>query len=309
MSEIGIIANPHSKMNKRNPELSAALAYILGEQGYFENTQSLGHLRYVARKFYEKKIKILAINGGDGTLSQTLTAFIKEYGDTPLPKICVLKGGTINIVAQNLGIKGTPEQVLYRLVNSYSLGKPMQIASTPSLSVGDHYGFIYADGLATRFLRAFYRKKTGRLGSLILAAKLYAQSIFKTKSSREMIFPQNLDIKVDQQEPKSSQSLLSICTTMHALPLGFIDFRLGKQTDTNHLRCLSFEIDPNEFWWKLPIVFTCDKSGLPMYSRAFDGEKLTLSGMSEYTLDGELFENGGSEVSIERGPMIDFIKI
>ena len=120
MSGIGIITNPHSKLNKRNPQRTALLGYILGEKGRLEVTNNLDDLGRVAREFKSKNIGILAINGGDGTICRTLTAFIQVYGNAPLPKVALLRGGTINVLANNLGIAGSPEQVLYRLVEVYS---------------------------------------------------------------------------------------------------------------------------------------------------------------------------------------------
>src|SRR4051812_22856783 len=119
MSGIGIITNPHSKLNKRNPARMSLLGYILGAKGQLEVTNTLEDLGRVARDFKEKGVTILAINGGDGTICRTLTAFIKEYGETgtPLPQVALLRGGTINVLANNLRIKGSPEQVLYRLVD------------------------------------------------------------------------------------------------------------------------------------------------------------------------------------------------
>ena len=122
MSGIGIITNPHSKLNKRNPARSALLGYILGEKGTLEVTNSLEDIGRVAREFKERRIGLLAINGGDGTICRTLTAFIKEYGTAPMPKVALLRGGTINVLANNLGIRGSPEQILYRLVEAHSTG-------------------------------------------------------------------------------------------------------------------------------------------------------------------------------------------
>ena len=67
-----------------------------------EKPVAICRLKRVAADFRQSKIEILAINGGDGTISKTLTAFINEYGDEPLPKIAILKGGTINVVERTL---------------------------------------------------------------------------------------------------------------------------------------------------------------------------------------------------------------
>ena len=63
MSGIGIITNPHSKLNKRNPNRTALLGYILGAKGQLEVTNTLADLGRVARDFKDKGITTLAING------------------------------------------------------------------------------------------------------------------------------------------------------------------------------------------------------------------------------------------------------
>src|SRR5687768_275022 len=108
MSGIGIITNPHSKLNKRNPRRAELLGYIVGERGQLEITNTLADLERVAHEFREKKIHTLAISGGDGTICRTLTALIHAYGEVPLPRVALLRGGTINVLANNLGIKGAP---------------------------------------------------------------------------------------------------------------------------------------------------------------------------------------------------------
>ena len=54
----------------------------------------------------ESGADILCIDGGDGTIHQAFTALWKVYGmDTPYPTIALLKGGTMNNIARNVGVK------------------------------------------------------------------------------------------------------------------------------------------------------------------------------------------------------------
>ena len=115
----------------------------------------------MASDFKEHGIKILAINGGDGTISQTLTAFIKAYDGAPLPKIAILRGGTINVLAENLGIKGSPEQVLYRLIERHSINNLTVTRKISTICIEGQHGFLFGNGTTAGFLELFTKIKLG----------------------------------------------------------------------------------------------------------------------------------------------------
>ena len=61
--------------------------------------------RAVAR-FRAAEIDVLGVNGGDGTAHVVLTAFVRAYGAAPLPRLLLLRGGSMNTVAHGHGIRG-----------------------------------------------------------------------------------------------------------------------------------------------------------------------------------------------------------
>ena len=174
MAGIGIISNPHSKANKGNSSRQDVFSYLLGQRGKAVSTKNLLELKQAAINFRSQDIDILAINGGDGTISCTISAFIHAYEDKKLPAIALLRGGTINTLAGNLNIKGSPEQNLFKLVERYSSKKRIKTIKLGTLSVGSQYGFIFASGSVANFLQLFYKQKTNALGSLALIFKLAA---------------------------------------------------------------------------------------------------------------------------------------
>ena len=79
MSGIGVISNPKSRKNKKDPELMKKLGYILGDNGISYQTNTIDDIYKVAEEFRKKKIDILCINGGDGTNHVTLSVFLQVY--------------------------------------------------------------------------------------------------------------------------------------------------------------------------------------------------------------------------------------
>jgi diacylglycerol kinase (ATP) len=182
MPGIGVITNPRSKANKRNPEKMQQLAYLLGTRGEAQATRSLDDLHRVAEAFKAAGIDILGINGGDGTIHVTLTAFLKVYGDAPFPKVAILGGGTLNTIARSLGIRGDTQDLLFRTIDKYHLGEEFKVIERPILQIGDKFGFIFGNGLIYNFLDAYY--KTGK-PSPTTAIKLLFRAcgslLFRTK--------------------------------------------------------------------------------------------------------------------------------
>ena len=70
---------------------------------------------------------VLAINGGDGTNHVVITAFIRTYGDEPLPAIAFLRGGTMNTTANACGVAGgSPRNLLSRLLDKLDGRLPLE---------------------------------------------------------------------------------------------------------------------------------------------------------------------------------------
>src|SRR6478752_3468921 len=61
--------------------------------------------------------KVLAINGGDGTVQAALTELYNggHFGDQP-PPVAVLPSGKTNLIALDLGARGDPIETLERLI-------------------------------------------------------------------------------------------------------------------------------------------------------------------------------------------------
>jgi hypothetical protein len=61
--------------------------------------------------------KVLAINGGDGTVQATLTEIYNggHFGDNP-PPVAVLPSGKTNLIALDLGARGDPIETLQQLI-------------------------------------------------------------------------------------------------------------------------------------------------------------------------------------------------
>src|SRR5205085_9605441 len=73
--------------------------------------------------------RVLAINGGDGTVQATLTELYNggHFGDTP-PPVAVLPSGKTNLIALDLGARRDPIATLERLI---AHARPDHLAPSP----------------------------------------------------------------------------------------------------------------------------------------------------------------------------------
>jgi hypothetical protein len=310
MSGIGIITNPHSKLNRRNPSRAALLGFILGAQGQLEVTNTLADLGRVARDFKEKGIRILAINGGDGTISRTLTAFIREYKDQPLPRIALLRGGTINVLANNLGIRGSPEQVLFRLVEGHSGLGDLPWRRLRSLKIEGNYGFLFADGLAPAFLKEYYRRKSGPLGALALAVKVWGSRLFNGELFARVVSDLHHTLTPDVGPAHSHLSCAVFCSTVSKLPLGYPLFHLLSNEESG-FQCSSFTMSAKDVLWQLPVILATRQDGIGKGKISFCCRELLVEQERpfDYTLDGELYLSRSNSLRIEMGPDLDFLTL
>ncbi len=306
MPGIGIITNPHSKLNKGNSQRKKLLSYILGEQGKQKITKDLSELTDSVHYFCQQNIELLAINGGDGTISCTLTALIHAYQDKPLPKILILPGGTINTLAQNLSIRGTPEEILYQAINKYSSTGKLACRNLPSLKVNNHYGFIFASGTCAHFLQVFYKNKTNALGSLLLLAKIILSRLTSNHLYNQVVRSQYYELSVEQQGTIKHQSCSVLCSSIKNLPLGIPYFR-NIPADQSAFELSSIITPARSLPWRLPSLLikkkTHDKVNLTC-------KNITMQSDYEinYTLDGELYSTN-EPITTEIGKTIEFLII
>jgi len=310
MPGIGIVTNPHSKLNKRNPERHNVLGYILGQRGQLAVTNSIAELESVASDFKAKDVEILAINGGDGTISRTLTAFIRCYGDRPLPKIAILGGGTINVLRTNLGIRGRPEDVLFRLVEGHSSGMNFQIKKNATLRIEDSYGFMFGDGIVANFLDLFYRHKTNALGSVLLMVRLYWAAIFNRELFLSVVSQQDYRLFPKNGRPLEGLSAAVMCSTLPRMPLGARFFTLLDK-NPDKMECISFQLDESKILWQLPVMLVGTALGMNLWQQRICTRSIDIQATPgrRYTVDGELFTAEGDTIKVTMGPQLDFVTL
>jgi len=154
---IGVVVNPKARRHRRDPSATARLREALGVQGMVREAHDLDELAQIASEFRRARLEVLAIGGGDGTNTTTLTVFARVYGDAPLPALALLRGGTMNTVANGLGVaRLSPDALLRDLAHAARDGRPLQTRDRATMDIGGRLGFLFGTGIFRAFLDEYY---------------------------------------------------------------------------------------------------------------------------------------------------------
>jgi diacylglycerol kinase family enzyme len=137
---LGIITNPHSGKNRRRPGARATLQAIVGDWGVVRETRSLAEVAAAVEEFQRLGVRIWVADGGDGSLHWLVNTAAERFGGVAslpaaLGAVVPTNGGTIDFVARFIGVKGSPEQILERLVAVVRSGRESVGASLPTLCI------------------------------------------------------------------------------------------------------------------------------------------------------------------------------
>jgi hypothetical protein len=184
---LGIVVNPRSRWNRRHKWLRTAQRLIGHERVVMtRSTDAIGDA--LSCLLHEQRCNVLGICGGDGTLHHTLNALLSEQFVSPggesvvLPPILLLRGGTLNMIAQAISMRDDPTKAVKAFLESFqnrslsSLG----VRTVPLLRVGkgveQRFGFILGSELTARCLDLYeaqfgggYRGLARFLGAVAVA--------------------------------------------------------------------------------------------------------------------------------------------
>ncbi len=175
-----MVVNLRSRRNRRDPGVVERLRRIVGDHGEVAATASLDEVRAASDRFRRAGIATLALSGGDGTNAVTLTCFREIYGAAPLPKVAILRGGTMNTVARGLGIpRAAPEVLLRRLLDVERGRRSLRERRRVVLDVAGRLGFLFGAGAVHGFMAEYYRAG-GEDPSALVAARVLGHAAAST---------------------------------------------------------------------------------------------------------------------------------
>jgi diacylglycerol kinase family enzyme len=327
MPGIGVVVNPKSRYNLRDRQAATRLARSLGDHGVVREAWSIDELYRIAGDFRHHGIDVLAISGGDGTNTVTLTGFIDVYGKepAPLPQVALLRGGTMNTVANSIGVpRERPDGLLQRLVDAYSRRAvepihqahryTMRVAPTGDGAVGKpQFGFLFGTGVVHGFLAEYYGSgDPSTLVALNILARASASAFVGGEMIRRMAAPFRGRVTLEDGTRWDERDYLAVAAgTIAEIGLEFKPFHRfaeGNREGGGAFHVLGIHASPTDFVFELPRV----RRGVPMRSgRAYEAVSTSMlvestRGPVRYMIDGDLHMSE-TPVEVTIGPRVRLI--
>jgi diacylglycerol kinase family enzyme len=257
-------------------------------------------------------VGLVAVAGGDGTNHLTISGLVEAFGDGPLPYFGMLRGGTMNTVANSFGIpRRTPEELLAAYKRAYlkRTYRPLRFVEPNVMRVGAHCGFIFGVGAIVGFIDEYERGEDRSptwaaqvlargVGSAIVGGSTGANITRRWKGSVRFadgsVFPELEYFAVG-------------ASTCSEIGLGFTPFyRSAERPD--HFHILGFHCTTSSFIAALPRIWLGRSTGGErVYEKLVTRATVVPSdGRIHYMLDGDLYDHEGP-LDLACGPRLRIV--
>jgi diacylglycerol kinase family enzyme len=307
MSGFGIVNNPRARRNLRAPGTAARLRTLVDADGEVADATTREELAQAVQRFKARGIDLLGVNGGDGTGHVVLTALAEAYRDAPLPSLALLRGGSMNTVADAHDVHGTPESIVKALLESRRAGAPLRTIERDLLSVAadggaPRIGFLFGTGTVVTFLDAYYATgRPTRATAAALVVRAIASALVGGRFAQALTARERLRVSSDGEDWPDGVYLTVMAGAVPEIGFGFKPFaRCDEQPGFFHavgVTGSTFQVSMH-----LPRIW----SGRPWRrSLAIDAvtRDLLLEGPVRFTVDGDLYE-AREHVRVRTGPPV-----
>lgn len=307
---IGLIHNPNATRNRDRP--APAHPRLLVREPY-----SGALVTAALRDFREAGCELVAVNGGDGTVREVLSALPAVYGDKP-PRLVVFAAGATDLIAADVG-SGRIDEGLPRLIAALDAGtfelrprRPLKVTwldGSGATATGMFFGaaaFVRATELSHK-IRARGVDRARRWGSeqgWAVALTLLGVFGAAVVGPARKLWLAGRPMTVDARE---GPRFLFLATTLDRLMSNLWPF-WGQ--GAGGLKFLDIDAPPK----RLSQAFLPALKGRPKpwmhdagyRSGAVDAIEVTLAG--RFVLDGEFYRPGpDGRLRLEAGPPVEFL--
>lgn len=312
MNRVAILSNPRSKAGAARQQFIASLSGLSGVEhrlcGAIEDLPTL------LRELLATRPRVLAVNGGDGTLQAVLTTLLGgDFGELPL--LCALPGGSTNMSAGDLGARGSLRRAVAALLALRDQPLPSwPVATRPVLELRSregayHAGLFFGVGTIVRGAEFWHSelRASGRTGELAAGAALARGAWGMLRRQPPFADPTRLRLQLDGDRAVDAEVALLLVTVMRRLFLGLTPFWGAGDAA---LACTWIEDRPRRLLRRLPALLR----GRANQMRADEGYHSHRAGQIElslddaWLLDGELHP-GGTTLAFQPSRPLGFVDL
>ncbi|PQM26480.1 diacylglycerol kinase [Sphingopyxis lindanitolerans] len=321
MASVALLSNPRSTGNRAL--LPRVREYCAAHPDIFHyEVEDVDQIGEAIRTIALVSPRIVAINGGDGTVQAALTELYSggHFGGSP-PPVAVLPNGKTNLIALDLGAEGDPIKALQRVVELVHDGRLEDHVVQRQLISLDRDGArpvlgMFLGGAYLADVMLYCRHRIYPLGlpngvSHVLAAilGLFAM-IFGIGGGRLPPKPEPMTVSLVRQGEFKGKFSLLIVTTLEKL---LLSIRTGDGPGPNgHMKLLATDSNVGALFRMLGATWRGTLGQKQLDGVHFQqGDEIRIEGeRSNVILDGEIFEaRNGKPIILTSTQPVPFLRL
>ena len=271
------------------------------------------------REMAERGVDTVAISGGDGTVNAVLNTVFGRSPFPRLPLLAVLRGGTANMTARDIGMRGRQERALRALIDCASRGGAgLTVVERPVMRIDPGagrepiYGMFFGAAAITQGIEYCKREVhalglRGEIGPAVTMARFV---IAMARGERTIVAPVPITVAVDEEAPASFACEIVHVTTLEQLVLGLRPFW---GTESAPLHYASVRAAPRHWIKALPGLLRGRPNRYITPANGYESRnahRLLLGLDSHFFVDGEIFSpTAGSPLAFSDGGSAGFIQL
>lgn len=319
MARVALLSNPRSTGNRSL--LPQVRQFCASHPDIFHyEVEDVGQIGDAMRTIAMVGPRVIAINGGDGTVQAALTELYSgEYFGGKPPPVAVLPNGKTNLIALDLGADGDPLKALQRVLDlaACDLGGHVIERQLISLSDGSNRPVLgmFLGGAYLADVMLYCRHKIYPLGlpngvSHLLAAvlALFAM-VLGIGGGRLPPKPSPLNVSLIRQGELKGRFSLLIVTTLEKL---LLSVRTGDAKAAGTMKLLLVAPKLGALMRMMNATWRGTLGKYPVSGVHFEaGDEIRIEGeRSNLILDGEIFEaRHGHPITLTSTAPVPFLRL
>ena len=321
MASVALLSNPRSTGNRAL--LPRVREYCAAHPDIFHyEVEEVDQIGEAIRTIAMINPRVVAINGGDGTVQASLTELYSgSHFDGSPPPVAVLPNGKTNLIALDLGAVGDPIRALERVLELVNSGRIEDHVIERQLIALDRDGErpvlgMFLGGAYLADVMLYCRTRIYPLGlpnglSHFLAAVLGLFAIiFGLGGGRLPPKPEPLTVSLIRQGELKGKFSLLIVTTLEKL---LLTLRTGdSQGRRGHMKLLAVDRSVGALFRMLGATWRGTLGKKPIEGVHFqEGDEIRIEGeRSNVILDGEIFEaKNGRPIILTSTQPVPFLRL
>jgi hypothetical protein len=315
---IGVLRNPKSGANLRKgaPMRDELEAH---PEVPCRDVTSPADVDHALAEMAARGVDTIAVSGGDGTVSAVLDTI---YGRSPFarrPRIAVLRGGTANMTARCIGMRGPQHLALRSLLGAGTGdGQGLTVTRRPVMRIDPGggreaiHGMFFGAAAISQGIDYCKRHMhtLGLRGEIGPAVTMLRFVLAMARGERAIVAPVPMSVAVDDEPPVSFDCEIVHVTTLEQLVLGV---RPWWGTEPGPLHYASVRARPKHWIRALPAVLRGRPNRFATAENGYvsrNAHRLSIGLDTPFFVDGELFTpTPGTPLTLTDGGAAEFLTL